>query len=98
MSQFIKEIRSRFDQRFIQITPMGWVESNGHILGRLLIDLHTKKLYFRSNIHASPYNKLKEYRMDFLSKFSYTQQLSCLNVGFNTVHYVVELHGFIKDM
>lgn len=77
---------------------MGWVESsNGHILGRLLRDPHTKKLYYRSNMHSS-YTQARIHRMDFLSKFRYTQQLSCLNLGFNTVHYVVELHGFIKDI
>ena len=100
MKLSIKEIRSRFDSRFILITPMGWVESNGHLLGRLFKDSHTGKIYFRSNLNPSnpSYEQIVKNRRVFLSKFRYTKQLSCFNRYFNTVVSVTELHGFRKDM
>lgn len=97
MTFSIKEIRSKFDKRFIQITPMGWVESQGHLLGRLFKDPYTGKLYFRSNVNSSN-TQLRLYRKDFLAKFRYTQQLRWYNRYFRFFNYVVELHGFRKDM
>lgn len=93
----IKEIQSRFDKRFIQINPEGWVESHGHLLGKLLKDPHTKKIHFRTNVYASN-TRSRLYRRDFLAKFRYTQQLRWYSEHFDVFSYVVELHGFIRDM
>lgn len=100
MKLSIKEIRSKFDKRFILITAMGWVESNGHLLGILLKDSHTGRIYFRTNSNPSnpSYEQIIESRRIFLSKFRYTHQLSCFNRFFNTILCVIELHGFRKDM
>ena len=91
-----KEIRSRFDRRFIQISPMGWVESHEHLIGRLLSDSSTGKMYLKGCIFRI--DRLKTYRMGFLNKFRYTQQLCWYNPYLDAFGYVVELHGFIKDM
>ena len=100
MTFSFKEIRFRFNRRFIQITHMGWVESNEHLLGRLFSDHRTGKIYFRTSINPSnpSYKEIVIYRMKFLSKFRYTQQLSYFNRYFNTVISIAELHGFRKDM
>lgn len=100
MTLSIKEIKSKFDSKFVLITPMGWVESHQHLLGRLLKDRHTGKIYFRTSINPSnpSYKEIIAYRMKFLSRFRYTQQLSCFNRYFNTVVSITELHGFSKDM
>ena len=100
MTFSIKEIRSKLESRYTPITPMGWVESNEHLLGRLFSDHHTGKIYFRTSINSSnpSYKEVIIYRMKFLSKFRYTQQLSYFNRYFNTVISITELHGFRKDM
>lgn len=76
---------------------MGWVESQGHLIGRLFLDSSTSKIYFRTNVNVSN-KQVMAYRADFLAKFRYTQRLRWYNYYFNTFGYVVELHGFIKDM
>lgn len=100
MTFSIKEIRSKLGSKYILITPLGWVESNEHLLGRLFKDYHTGKIYFRTSINSSnpSYKEIITYRMKFLSKFRYTQQLSYFNRYFNTIISITELHGFIKDM
>lgn len=97
MTFSIKAIKSRFDARFIQISPMGWVESQGHIIGKLFEDSSTGKIYFRTMVNASA-KQIRLYRSDFLAKFRYTQQLHWYNRYFNNFGYVVEFHGFRKDM
>lgn len=98
MTFSLKTIKSRFNPMIVQITHEGWVISHEYTLGKLLKDPCTGKIYFRTNMNASPHNKLKEYRMRFLSKFRYTQQLHWYNRCVNVFGYVVELHGFRKDM
>lgn len=97
MKLSIKEIKSKFDKRLIRITSMGWVESQGHLLGRLFKDPCTSKIYFRSNVGSSN-TQVRLYRKDFLANFRYTQQLRWYNRYFSVFGYVVELHGFRKDM
>ena len=97
MTLSFKEIRSRFNPKIVQITHMGWVESQGHIIGRLLVDSSTGKMYFITHVNVSN-ERVRLYRRDFLAKFRYTQQLHWYNRYFNSFGYVVELHGFIKDM
>lgn len=100
MTFSIKEIRSKFDKRFILVSHMDWVVSEDGHLGKLFKDSHTGRIYFRSIITPSnpSYKQIVESRRIFLSKFRYTQQLSCFNKYFNTLCYVIELHGFRKDM
>lgn len=100
MTLSIKEIKSKFDKRFIQIAPTGWVETNEYIIGKLLKDHYTKKIYFRTSIKpSSPSHKqVMEYQMKFLSRFTYTHQLSYFNRLFNNIISVTELRGFRKDM
>lgn len=100
MKLSIKEIRSKFDKRFIWVSHMDWVVSEDGHLGRLFKDSYTGRIYFRTIIQPSnpSYKELIAYRMKFLSKFRYTQQLSCFNRYCNTLCYIVELHGFRKDM
>ena len=100
MTFSIKEIRSKFDKRFIWVSHMDWVVSKDGHLGKLFKDSHTGRMYFRSNLNPSnpSYEQLVEYRRIFLSRFRYTQQLSCFNRYFNTMTSVTELHGFRKDM
>lgn len=97
MTLSLKEIQSRFDRRFIQITPMGWVESHGHLIGRLFKDPCTNICYFRTQVNSSN-KQVMSYRIDFLSKFRYTHQLHWYNRCVNVHGYIVEFHGFIKDM
>lgn len=97
MTFSFKEIQSRFNSKIVQITSMGWVESHEHIIGRLLKDSSTGKVYFTTYVNVSN-EQVRLYRNDFLAKFRYTQQLRWYNYYFNTFGYVVELHGFIKDM
>lgn len=100
MTFSIKEIKSKFDKRFIWVSQLDWVVSEDGHLGRLFKDSHTGRIYFRTIIQPSnpSYKELIAYRMKFLSKFRYTQQLSCFNRYCNTLCYIVELHGFRKDM
>lgn len=100
MTLSLKEIRSKFDKKFIWVSPLDWVVSEDGHLGRLFKDSHTGRIYFRTIIQPSnpSYKELIAYRMKFLSKFRYTQQLSCFNRYCNTLCYIVELHGFRKDM
>lgn len=100
MTFSIKEIRSKLGSRYMPITYMGWVESNGHLLGRLFRDHRTGKIYFKTRINSSSpsYKEIITYRMKFLSKFRYTQQLSYFNRYFDTITSITELHGFRKDM
>lgn len=100
MTFSIKEIRSKFDKRFIWVSHLDWVVSEDRHLGRLYKDSYTGRIYFRTIIQPSnpSYKELIAYRMKFLSKFRYTQQLSCFNRYCNTLCYIVELHGFRKDM
>ena len=97
MTLSFKEIRSRFNPKIVQIAPMGWVESHEHLIGKLLVDPSTGKMYFRTNVNVSN-EQVMLYRNNFLAKFRHTQQLRWYNYYFNTFGYVVELHGFIKDM
>lgn len=100
MTFSIKEIRYKFDKRFIWVSHLDYVVSeNGH-LGKLFKDSHTGRIYFRSVVNPSnpSYKQIVESRRIFLSKFRYTQQLSCFNRYFNTLCHVIELHGFRKDM
>jgi len=100
MKLSIKKIRSKFDKRFIWVSHLDYVVSEDGHLGKLFKDSHTGRIYFRSVVNPSnpSYMEIIESQRIFLSRFRYTQQLSCFNRYFNTLCYVIELHGFRKDM
>ena len=100
MTFSIKEIRSKFDKRIIWVSSINWVVSEDGHLGKLFKDSRTGRIYFRSVVTPSnpSYEQIVESRRIFLSQFRYTHQLSCFNRYFNTLCYVIELHGFREDM
>lgn len=101
MTLSLKEIRSKFDRNFVQISSQGWVELDGYIIGILFEDFYTKKIYLKTTRNPSQlkYNKpAGAYRLKFLSRFRYTHRLSYTNFYLNNRCCIVELHGFIKDM
>lgn len=101
MTLSLKEIRSKFDRNFVQISYEGWVELDGYVIGMLFEDFHTKKIYLKTNRNPSQlkYNKpAGAYRLKFLSRFRYTHRLSYASLYPNNRSYIVELHGFRKDM
>lgn len=98
MSLSIKEIQSRFDPRFIQISQHGLIISPECYIGTLYTDPYTNKVFYGVCISSSDAQIRKKWRTTFLSRFRYTHRLSYCANSHGDLIYIAELHGFRKDM
>lgn len=99
MTLSIKEIQSKFDPKFIQISH-GLIISPECYIGTLYTDPYTNKVFYAVCIccYTSDAQVRKKWRTTFLSRFRYTHCLSYCANSHGDLIYIAELHGFRKDM